>query len=1560
MARYALVIGIAEYKNSLLRLPKTTTDAEAVVQVLKKYGDFQQVIRFPQRWNQDKNDYEMAAKPVTGAELGQALRKFLLEQAVGDDALIYFTGHGIKVSDNLGQEKGYLATSDCAIATEGNKIIGQQNAISLDSLNELIRDSNLRSLVLLLDCCHSGYFLERQLLQQSMTAITSQRDYYLITACRSFEEAIAFDFEKHDVFTGALIDGLSVENAGEDRQISGDRLFDYISSTLKGSKQEPIRMGWGRSITLVTYPQEEITTEEVAFNTENPYRGLYPFESEQEKYFCGRILAVRALLDRLSSNRFLSVIGPSGCGKSSLVKAGLLPHLERDLLPSSSQWGIETFTPGKHPLTKLIEILDRQHRQNQPFVLFIDQMEEIFTLCEDDVERQSFIRLMADEATNSERITRVIVAIRTDFLDRCAAYPQVANLINRTQPTTYIVAPLFRSELEEAIKEPASLHGVKFERGLISQIADDVDQEPGALPLLQYALKELWRVCIEKPDSPEPHLTAKGYEQIGGVKGALENRANLLYQSFSSTDQLFVYQMFMELVQLGEENTVTRRRTSWERLEAEADSIDQLRRVVELLAGQRLIVTDENTVEVAHEALLTEWTLLRGWIEENRENIRLSRLLETECREWQQRFKKSDEALLTGAKLETLSEWKEKIQPKLPVEEAEFLRKSLAKRDKENQEELEQERQLRELAESRQKETEARAKAEAEKTQMALASARKLRKRAITLGISLLATIASLGVTGIAYWTAKQQGELTEARRLQGLAESVLDKDPMQSLLLSLEIAGRGFKTEASSVLWPSLIAVIEARFLPGHTDNVMQGNFSNNGKYVLTVSVDNTARLWNLEKPEEFKVLKGHKDAVMYGTFSKNAERILTIGYREKAIIWNINNLSKPIILPIANGKLRHGSLSHDGSKVLTVGHAGMTIVWTLDNSGKVINQKQLTQHFATVFYGSFSPTDANKILTVSEDGKVRFIDLANPLNNRTFSHNGPIRYGVFSTKNPNLILTASDDKTARVWNLNKQGNQAIATLPHNGSVGKANFDPNNPNRIITVSSDKTACIWDISKQGNKKLFTLEGHQDIIRHGEFAPTNSSLVITTSNDGTARVWNLAGSKVSVIKDSIVLKGHTGNVYSGSFHPTDHNQIITVGQDDIARIWNLKPFGNPQILLGHSGSINSAVFDPHIQDRILTVSSDSTARVWNLNNPQKNRLLQGHKRAIASGIFAPHDKNLVLTASDDDTAKLWDIKPKVPIIIAEFKHEAEVREASFSPDGKKIVTASYDRTAKTWIVDASGKWSLLRTLKHNGLVEYATFSQKGNLVLTTSRDKTGRVWNPEVSSSPVAIFNHNDLVVYGEFDPNDDNIILTVGYDKVAKLWDLRLPNKQVAEFRGHQGRILRANFSKDSKQILTVSADGTARVWHIQSKTFRELKSHQALVRDGKFHPKDSNLVVTASYDGTVRLWNIGKNQNTSPIVLSGHNDVVLRIDINQNVNPIQIVTASRDGKARLYTIESWDNLLASAWTRASRCLSKEEISSFLIPEERIVPSGSLLARFPKLKSKQDLPMCIK
>ncbi|MEH1930489.1 nSTAND1 domain-containing NTPase [Nostoc sp.] len=1092
MARYALVIGIAEYLSpSLQPLSKTTNDAEAIAQLLEQYGDFQSVQRLPQRWNKDKNGYEMAASKVTGAEIGQKLKTFLIEQAANNEALIYFSGHGFTISDNLGQEKGYLASSNCQIEFKENENVEQKYGIPLDSLNDLIRASQLSSLVMLLDCCHSGYFLERQLIQKTLNAFSSQKDYYLITACRGFERAGVIKSEEYSIFTGAVVKGLTAENVGSSRRISGDRLFDFVSSELKGSVQEPIRMGWGRSITLVTYPQLDITTaEKTAFNQENPYRGLYAFESEQAQYFCGRDEAVRTLISRLAESRFLAIIGYSGSGKSSLVKAGLLPQLKGDRLPGSRQWEIISFTPGEHPLGKLVDILARQQQQNQPHLLFIDQFEEIFTLCQDDEERKAFISLVAQEVKKAEEETRIILTIRGDFLNRCGDYPEIITLINNIPPTSFIVTPMSFGELEEAIEKPAKLHGVTFEHGLVSQISADVVNRPGVLPILQYALKELWRVCIEEPESPEPLLTCKGYEEIGGVKGALDKRATILYESLTTIDQAFARRLFMELVQLGEAGEVTRRRASWDRLEAISDSPQQLQRVVGLLAGsqQRLIITDENTVEVAHEALLSEWKLLNSWIAENLENIRLGCSLEQDCQEWLQRFNKSDEALLAGAKLAVISEWVNKTQPRLTPLESEFLDKSLERRDRQNQAELEQAKKL-------QYQAEAKAKAESQRTRFAIASA------------ILVAVCGGLGSFAWQLSTKNNLKDKIASGALIASPELLLQTgNQLDAMIASVQVL-KQFQdlgidnADVLNRLKSVMDKVQEHNRLEGHLDSVTSVSVSPTENLIVSGSKDKTVRLWRLDGT----LLKTmtNDDAIYSVNFSPDGQYIVSVGGDKKVKFWKKDGTLLDSITEDKN--IYFVNFSPDNKIIYTLGDG--TVRLCEYNSSRIIQNPYKTilrNGQSKVWSAEFSHNNGENIVTASDDGIIRIFTKDGTAVSSLSGHLASVTYAAFGLNN-DTIISSSYDNTVRMWRRqnDKRTWSNIKSVAANNPY-KVKFSPDYKT-IAATSIDGNIQLWKDDQLTRQYL--IGRHKDKITDLSFS-NDSKWIVTASRDQTLRIWSL--------------------------------------------------------------------------------------------------------------------------------------------------------------------------------------------------------------------------------------------------------------------------------------------------------------------------------------------------------------------------------------------------------------------------------------------------------------------
>ena len=396
-----------------------------------------------------------------------------------------------------------------------------------------------------------------------------------------------------------------------------------------------------------------------------PFKGLSYFDEADADLFVGREaltsrLAARVLAlveDKPASERFLAVVGASGSGKSSLVRAGLVPALRWN--PVSAGWPIHVFSPGPHPLEKLaltltapdvsvgaaaalIDDMARDARSlhlavsrslkpggRSRMLLVIDQFEEVFTLCRSDEERSAFIGNLMQAASELDGPTVIVITLRADFYAHCAAYPLLREALSRCQE---YIGVMTDEELRRAIEEPARRGRWELEPGLVDLLLSDVGREPGALPLLSHALLETWQRRRART------LTLSGYTSSGGVRGAIAETAEAVFaDQFSSEQQDIARRIFLRLTELGDETATgdTRRRAGLDELVLNPEQADQTRRMIQVLADARLITTSEDAVEVAHEALIREWPRLRGWLEDNREGLRLQRHLTQaalECR----------------------------------------------------------------------------------------------------------------------------------------------------------------------------------------------------------------------------------------------------------------------------------------------------------------------------------------------------------------------------------------------------------------------------------------------------------------------------------------------------------------------------------------------------------------------------------------------------------------------------------------------------------------------------------------------------------------------------------------------------------------------------------------------------------------------------------------------------------------------------------------------------------------------------------------------------------------
>lgn len=426
----------------------------------------------------------------------------------------------------------------------------------------------------------------------------------------------------------------------------------------------------------------------------SPYRGLRPFREEDASLFFGREAFTHRLAEVTSRQGFVAVVGPSGSGKSSVVRAGLVPQLRRP--DSGARWDILSMVPGRFPVRALAAaMLSKLEPEMGPaerlrevprlaeglirrdvslgdvakaalaadpgtnrLLLVVDQWEELYTITEDPADRELFIQSIMD-ASAADALT-VVVTMRGDFYGKAIANRQLAD---RLQQGVVNLSTMTRSELQSAIVKPAGQVGLRLEAGLEARILDEVGEEPGNLPLLEFVLDELW---LRRSDD---RLTMHAYDAMGGLRGAIAQRAE---DTVTPEHREQARQVFLRLVEPGVDAPDTRRRATLTEIGSEAAP------TIRRLADARLIVTnrddttDELTVEVAHEVLIDGWERLRNWIAEDRDFLLWRSRLAIAVAAWK-RANRDDGALMRGGPLGESERWLDERSADLTAEEQDFI-----------------------------------------------------------------------------------------------------------------------------------------------------------------------------------------------------------------------------------------------------------------------------------------------------------------------------------------------------------------------------------------------------------------------------------------------------------------------------------------------------------------------------------------------------------------------------------------------------------------------------------------------------------------------------------------------------------------------------------------------------------------------------------------------------------------------------------------------------------------------------------------------------------------------
>ena len=1156
------------------------------------------------------------------------------------------------------------------------------------------------------------------------------------------------------------------------------------------------------------------------YDSRCPFPGLNSFSGQDRSFFFGREKLVQRMVQRVIEGRFLAVLGPSGSGKSSVVAAGLVPALQQ-LHPDLQ---VMTLTPGCEPLHRLQRTLQRvpspsaaSQSAATPLAALcvVQQFEETFTQCRDRQQRQQFI----DALLMLPPHCAVVLTLRADFWGECAEHEALKEAMLARQE---LVGPLTGAELRSSMEQQVAAVGLRFQDGLCAQMLADLQEEAGAMPLLQHALLELWK------RRRGAWLRTQEYLNFGGVQMAIAETAEAVYlQSADHPDeQQRMRDIFIRLTHLEgavdspESVRTCRRCTLFSELVPVDSARDWTKQVIHRLADARLIVTrshaesGELEVEVAHEAVVRYWPRLRCWLEEERLAISLREGVRQAASEWRAGGCAEHLLLHRGERLRLVLEKVRSHSYPLNQREHEYVMAcQAAQQAAKRREEEQRKRELRSAQE--------------------LAAALE---RAVTAA------------------------RVAQSRQLAMHAASLRDSEPLLALLLAREAAQRFPTAEALSQLQRTLCGSLEYAILRGHRDALVCCLVNPSGTRLLTTSVDGTARLWNLESPEDSILcphddavlaaawshsgdrfltassdhsariwdrrgsllarLTGHQGPVLFGSFSRDDQRLLTCSADHTARIWDRQGAQLGILKGHSD-VVYAACFRPDGQQILTVSRDRQACLW----SPRAELQHVLGGHQAAVSHGCYSP-DGSQILTISRDGTGRLWTPQGVLIAVLRGHQDRVNEGLYSPDGQH-ILTVSRDHTARLWD--RSGSEVAVLSGHEKGVQSACFSPDG-RYILTCSSDHTARLWD--RQG-RSVSVLRGHEKAVQSGCFIRGGSGIA-TASWDGSIRLWPGSGSCL------MTLQGHQGSL-TGCAVRGDGQAVMTCAEDGTARLY--RSSGELiAVLDGHSDVVTSAQFSKD-GSTILTTSRDHSASLWS-GQGIRLRTLHGHRDWVIAGAFSAAGDCLV-TASIDGTARLWSLGSDADNQVLSV--DAPLTSCQFSADGALVATAVTDGGVVLW----SSRGQLLRRLCwHQESVSSVAFAPSGPLILTTSWDASACLFSV-TSAQPVRLSGHQGPLLAGCFN-RDGSRILTTSRDRTARIWSAQ--GDLLAVLRGHRDWVIGGCFAHGSNAVLTVSRDGEARLWHGDGRLWMVLQGHRDALTAGCFSP-DDQYVLTASADQRALRW---------------------------------------------------------------------------------------------------------
>jgi WD40 repeat protein len=1457
---YALVIGINNYKNGISPLKNAVSDATEIARILENQHDYNVTL--------------LLDEAATISQFRQVLEIELPKQIKeGDRFLFYFAGHGIALNGEDGPE-GYLVP-------QGARLGNVSTYFPMSEVNKALLQLPCRHFLGILDCCFAGAFRwssTRKAIPVELVTLHKERfDRFIqdpawqVVTSAAYDQSAwdAFDLKDdrgeigiHSPFACALIEGLegkadafpateSGKPAG-DGVITASELYLYLRDRVeiatetrairqtpgihclkKHDKGEYIFLTPGHTLNLPPAPPLDVS--------KNPYRGLLPFEEKHSNLFFGRNALTQKLYEFVTSHSLSVVLGASGSGKSSLVKAGIIPKLRQ--CKNGNPWFIlPPFRPGESPFKALNNTLEavnlpaiatpseatssglltpaqslanwlKEHPQAN-LLLIVDQFEELITLCRNDQEREQFLEGLAGAIATYPNQLHLVLTLRSDF------EPQFRNtaLEKDWQTARFVVPAMTRGELREAIEKPVEARVMYFQpHDLVEQLIDEVANMPGALPLLSFALSELYLKYLKRQEDGKNRgetvdraIAQVDYQELGGVTRSLTQRADLEYETLVKQDPAYeqtVRHVMLRMVAV--EGELARRRVPMSELEYPEPETTRIKIVIQRFSDARLLTngTDSENqpyVEPAHDALVRGWQKLLEWKQQDLANMLLQLGLNPIAKEWASSSKKGsyrgllwdDDPRLTQVKAQLKLDryW-------LNQQETTFVKDSLKRK----------------------------------------------KNKLIRLMITLFSVnLIILGFAALALWNQNQ----SQKQRFNALIQSSEAFLSSQQQLKALENAIQAGESIKNGKGWMALWNQ-NSVFMPDRKLEIQVINSLQRIGYQIT----------------QLNRWQAHTAPITTVSFDpKNGQTIASASEDGSIKIWNQDGSQLPKQTLKEQGKAVWSlSISPDDSTLISGSRDGKIRLWSKDSTGQFKLQPdrifdEQHRHKSNILAVAFSP-DGTVIASSGEDAKVSLWNKdgtwLRDLDNSQDKHKDAV-YSVGFSPNGSEIVTAGKDGI-KLWKIDGTFVKNIF-VNNNWSYGIAYSSDGS--HIASGHSDGTIKLW---KSEGTFIKDLTGHRDGVRGISFSP-DSSKIVSAGQDRTVKLWDVKqGTSIATFE------GHIGDVRSVSFN-SDGSLIASAGADNTIQLWKTKPILKKQVFSEHGDVVYVVDFsDDGLW--VATASADRKVRVWRRNSEgiyEKNSQLEEHKNRIYSLDFSP-DNSTIASADEDGQILLWQLdkignfsKAKVP---QPENLKYQIRGITFNSDGSEMASTSSEKKVTIWKKQDDGSYKIFQTLSTatpENLSAYGlkvTFSPDNQILAVAHENGTVKVWKKEINGQfekePFdSLSGHTGNVNQVAFG-SDSSILASAGSDGKIQVWQRNSQgNYQFKNyFEGHNGGVYSLAFHPNGKMIASASQDYTVKLWDLESSQPITLLQHNRVF--GVAFSPDGKTLASVGWDKKLILWNL-------------------------------------------------------------------------------------------------------